>query len=413
MADLSMFSSSPPVSLEELMESCHSLQSTWCIGVVLCLLSSFAGALGDNIVRLSFLKERGRSVYCSTRSLHQRPLWLIGTLLTVIVNPVLTLLALKLAAASIVLPFAGMHIFWNVILVGYLLREELLGVDIIGSLCIIFGIVVVIAYGAHQLPSYTLASLTGMASHSAFTVYLLVSSLVVICFMFAIATPVHRGLAWLFMASRVQDCVTGGLLSGSSFVSAQRGTDSARLSPGLSAQGLTRPPLWLQRLSVSALSGIFGGLGNLSAKAAIEVVSSEGFAMCIRTWGFYVCCTSTLVLCGLQLVYLNLALSRYEAKYVVPMVNATLIASGSVGGILLFQEYAHMSLSSIAAFSCGACLVVLGIIILAMSSSKAASKASPPEFMAQRMLDLDATDDERRGLNCEPSFPKSRMCVRL
>ncbi|KAF4640369.1 hypothetical protein TGRH88_042950 [Toxoplasma gondii] len=72
-----------------------------------------------------------------------------------------------------------------------------------------------------------------------------------------------------------------------------------------------------------------------------------------------------------------------------------------------------MSLSSIAAFSCGACLVVLGIIILAMSSSKAASKASPPEFMAQRMLDLDATDDERRGLNCEPSFPKSRMCMRL
>ncbi|KEP67273.1 UNVERIFIED_CONTAM: hypothetical protein HHA_212200 [Hammondia hammondi] len=412
MADLSMFSSSPPVSLEQLMESYHSLQSTWCIGVVLCLLSSFAGALGDNIVRLSFLKERGRSVYCSTRSLYQRPLWLIGTLLTVIVNPVLTLLALKLAAASIVLPFAGMHIFWNVILVGYLLREELLGVDIIGSLCIIVGIVVVITYGAHQLPPYTLASLTGMASHSAFTVYLLVSSLVVICLMFAIATPVHRGLAWLFMAYRGQDCVRAGLLAGNSFVSAQRGTE-ATVSPGHSAQGRACPPLWLQRLSVSALSGILGGLGNLSAKAAIEVVSSEGFAMCIRTWGFYVCCTSTLVLCGLQLIYLNLALSRYEAKYVVPMVNATLIASGSVGGILLFQEYAHMSLSSIAAFSCGACLVVLGIIILAMSSSKAASKATPPEYMTQRMLEIDATDDERRGLNCETSFPKSRMCVRL
>ncbi|CBZ54488.1 conserved hypothetical protein [Neospora caninum Liverpool] len=264
------FTHSPPMSLEQLIGSCHSLQSTWCIGVVLCLLSSFAGALGDNIVRLSFLKERGRSVYKSTRSLHQRPLWLLGTFLAVVVNPVLTLMALKLAAASVVLPFGGMHIFWNVILVGYLLREKLLAADVVGSMCILFGIVVAIAYGAHELPPYTIASLTAMASQPAFSIYLMVTFFVVTAMMLAVATPVHKGLARLFPPFLGQDC---------SSPPGQPVTDTSMLLPYFAVAEQAGPPFRLRRLCVSALSGILGGLGNLSAKAAIEVVSSEGIAV--------------------------------------------------------------------------------------------------------------------------------------
>lgn len=89
--------------------------------------------------------------------------------------------------------------------------------------------------------------------------------------------------------------------------------------------------------------------------------------------------------------------ARYEAKYVVPMVNATLIASGSVGGILLFEEYAHMPNTSIYAFASGSFLVVMGILILTTAASGAVSKAAQPEYIAKRIRELgcDGTEDER------------------
>lgn len=94
---------------------------------------------------------------------------------------------------------------------------------------------------------------------------------------------------------------------------------------------------------------------------------------------------------------LPLLLFRYEAKYVVPMVNATLIASGSVGGILLFEEYAHMASTSIYAFACGSFLVVMGILVLTTAASGAVSKAAQPEYIAKRIRELgcDGTEDER------------------
>ncbi|PFH35861.1 hypothetical protein BESB_055120 [Besnoitia besnoiti] len=393
---------SPHALVQYLVESCHSLHSTWYIGVILSIVSSFAGALGDNIVRLSYVKERGRGN--TTRSLHQRPLWLLGTFLTVIVNPVLTIMALKFAAASIVLPFGGMHIFWNVILVGYLLREKLLPSDIIGSMCILFGIVIVIAYGAHEVPPYTLTSLSAMIAQPAFSVYLLA---VFVCLAYCTLTsPIHTAACFVLSSLR-EDGGARSVWSDYAFSTGKGTTDSLRLLP-TSAGPVTEPPLWLQRLTVSALSGVFGGLGNLSAKALIEILSSEGLAVCLQRYGFYLCCLATVLFCGSQLFYLNLALSRHEAKYVVPMVNSTLIASGSLGGILLFQEYANMSVPSIAAFSGGACSVVLGIMILAASSYSAVSKATQPEYVAQRMKELDGTDDERIALNAasQCSIPK-------
>lgn len=79
-----------------------------------------------------------------------------------------------------------------------------------------------------------------------------------------------------------------------------------------STTGTTRvePPYWLQGFTVSSLSGVFGGLGNLSAKALIEIIGSEGIFNCLYRYEFFLSVTLTAVLCGFQLFFLNVALYR-------------------------------------------------------------------------------------------------------
>lgn len=69
-------------------------------------------------------------------------------------------------------------------------------------------------------------------------------------------------------------------------------------------------PYWLQGFTVSSLSGVFGGLGNLSAKALIEIIGSEGIYNCLRRYEFFLSLALTAFLCGLQLFFLNVALYR-------------------------------------------------------------------------------------------------------
>ncbi|PHJ17015.1 magnesium transporter nipa [Cystoisospora suis] len=481
--------SSSEILVEYLRLGYESLHSSWYIGVILGLISSFAGAMGDNLVRLSFVREQhGRAgagsrglgsggrdtnenslgsdngsskrhrsrmeagdeeqsnrIRKSARSLFRRPLWLLGTFLTVVINPLLTVLALKFAAASIVLPFGGMHIFWNVILVGYLLQEKLLPSDFLGSACILSGITLVIAYGAHDLPPYTISSLKLLITRPVFLGYVAIVFMYIVYCM--LVTPPFSSLpAWRSSSSsssashlgqeqerpvnkhtaRTPFCTGGRNAAGlglddfltdeTVYSSTEEGRGGGRtrrrlllLSSGGSRIGA---PYWLQGFTVSSLSGVFGGLGNLSAKALIEIIGSEGIYNCLRRYEFFLSLALTAFLCGLQLFFLNVALYRYEAKYVVPMVNATLIASGSVGGILLFEEYAHMANTSIYAFGCGSFLVVMGILVLTTAASGAVSKAAQPEYIAKRIRELgcDGTEDERKHLSSSFTPPLPGEC---
>lgn len=69
-------------------------------------------------------------------------------------------------------------------------------------------------------------------------------------------------------------------------------------------------PLWAQRLSVTTLSGTFGAGSNLCVKAVLEMLGTEGLWQCLTRLPFYITGVATVVLCALQLLYLNLALFR-------------------------------------------------------------------------------------------------------
>ncbi|KAF8820967.1 hypothetical protein IE077_002609 [Cardiosporidium cionae] len=307
------------------------IHSTWYIGVFCALVASFVGALGDNIVRLSFLREEKRQRKIA-RPYYKRPLWVFGEFLTIICNPALTLAALKFAAASIVVPFGGLHIFWNVCLCGYLLRERLSRAEIIGSIVILFGILLVVFFGTHEIPDYTVDRLISLLKQPMFIFY-------------SVAAIFSIAFCWYFGDVEVVGTINDMLYSHA------HPQQHATLHPGIA------------RFCIAALSGITGGNGNLFAKAVVEAIHADGGSVLYR-YEFYLMALFVIILCFLQALCLTIALGRYEAKFVVPMVNACLVASGSTGGILLFQEYGDLKEFDVLFFSIGVSSVIGGIFIL-------------------------------------------------
>eukprot|EP01068_Selenidium_serpulae_P013808 Selendium_serpulae@DN6012_c0_g1_i2.p1 len=85
----------------------------WLIGVTITIVGSFLGALGDILVRLSFTREDKKDE-ALRRPLIKRPLWLSGMFCSVVLDGVMTIVALNFTSAAIVTPFAGLHIFWKI-----------------------------------------------------------------------------------------------------------------------------------------------------------------------------------------------------------------------------------------------------------------------------------------------------------
>lgn len=56
------------------------------------------------------------------RPLYLRPLWVLGTCFGTAINSLLSIISLDFASAAVVTPFAGLHIFWNVILSRFVLQ---------------------------------------------------------------------------------------------------------------------------------------------------------------------------------------------------------------------------------------------------------------------------------------------------
>ncbi|ESS33780.1 magnesium transporter NIPA [Toxoplasma gondii MAS] len=349
MADIpggSLRAASAAVSSESVsalaVDTDTDLSALWPVGVCVIIVGSFAGAAGDILIRRSFLRMGG---CLRLGSVVKNPGWVWGMLLTAVLDPISTFVALLFAPATIVAPFAGMHIFWGCVLAVVCLKERMRVWDVAGAALIILGITLIVIFsGKEQV----------ISSVSDFATYL----------------PLPGAIAYM--------CVTSAVSVVASLLSADRVI--ARLFPPSQHPGRG---MVVQRIALSSASGIVGGATNIGAKAL--VIALAGFLAhpreTLASWSTYLIVFIAAFLGLFQLYYLNMALRKYEASYVVPMINSFLIASGSVGGILILQEHPD----NWAAFFCGLSLVVCGVFVL--SGSKAAgpggsSGASGPRMQA-------------------------------
>ena len=88
----------------------HTVTDQWHLGILLILMASFLGALGDNLVRFSHVQA---TTHPTTKN---NFIWLVGMLCTVVLNTVFTMWAFAYADSSLIVPFAGTHVIFAVLL---------------------------------------------------------------------------------------------------------------------------------------------------------------------------------------------------------------------------------------------------------------------------------------------------------
>ncbi|CBZ51151.1 conserved hypothetical protein [Neospora caninum Liverpool] len=132
-----------------------SKNNLWWAGIICAAVAALAGALGDCILRYSFVKGRESQERAPTDTakhslpppLHMRPLWILGMFLSVILNPFLTLVSYRFAAVSVVSMFGGLHTLGSLVFARILLSEKLGWRDVVGGLLIVSGITEVVIFG--------------------------------------------------------------------------------------------------------------------------------------------------------------------------------------------------------------------------------------------------------------------------
>eukprot|EP00922_Rhytidocystis_sp_ex-Travisia-forbesii_P016767 GHVS01025052.1.p1 GENE.GHVS01025052.1~~GHVS01025052.1.p1 ORF type:complete len:834 (-),score=183.14 GHVS01025052.1:204-2705(-) len=144
-------------------------------------------------------------------------------------------------------------------------------------------------------------------------------------------------------------------------------------------------------------TGLFGAMGNIMAKSVIEVVSNTtstttsgggavGTVGVLHYGWFYFILAIAIGMSILQLIFLNLALSRHSVLFVVPLVNAVLIVGGSIGGGLLFREFHLMEPPQQLLFWLGVGGVVAGMLLLADKTTNTADWS---------LADTEGAEDQR------------------
>lgn len=271
-------------------------QKLWPVGLAVAFIGSISGAVGDNMVRLDYMEA---GPHLSLQQMFRRWKWLFGMFLTTVVDVLCVLVALAMAPATIITPFAGVHVFWNIFLAKFWLREEVGLWEIIGSSVIIIGVVLIVVFAGKSL---NLSSLQFLPAY--------------------LSTP--QAIAYLtFMFFAVLWCIVLATNTGATHLLPSR----------------IRHPA--QRLAVAATSGLLAGNTNIAAKVLmiVGVQLYAGDTSVLFDYWTYLVVIVTVVLAVSQLIYLNLGLRRYEAIYVVPTVNSCLIGSGNVGAVLILKEY--------------------------------------------------------------------------
>ncbi|OII76785.1 hypothetical protein cand_024620 [Cryptosporidium andersoni] len=155
----------------------------WIIGIIYAILASIFGALGDVLVRLSFIKEKNFPEQ-ERRPLYLRPIWIIGIFSAVILNVILSFASLRYASANIITPFAGLHIFWAFLFGQILLKENINKFHIYGAICVIFGLILVLLFGIHDIQEFNIFQLIYMYSQPSFIFCSITSSILLVIFIY-------------------------------------------------------------------------------------------------------------------------------------------------------------------------------------------------------------------------------------
>lgn len=293
----------------------------WYYGVLLSLLASFVGGLGDNFVRYAHTRKRDAAKLANTGA------WLLGLFLTVVGNTVLTIWSLAYADASLIVPFAASHVIFTVVLAIFINDERLNCKGWWSIFLILAGTVFVVVEANKSSVDYDLDTIVEFFLKPAFLgvclVYFLVSAVCLFVFV--------------------------------------RGADV-----GVSEN--------VRALCASIAAGLFGAFGSVMAKAVVEVFKQAnrvGWAPLLGRQAMWGILAFAITVAVSQVFIYNAALKQYDASVVMPMVLATLTLFGTFLGAIFFVEFQRWSTVSLVFLPSGVVVASVGVVMLAFTAPMA------------------------------------------
>ncbi|GBG29333.1 Hypothetical Protein FCC1311_055552 [Hondaea fermentalgiana] len=220
-------------------------------------------------------------------------------------------------AMSLTIPFAGLHICFNIGFARILNHEEFTSRQVGFTFIILVGVTVVLVSGNHDTVSFTVKELEDLFREVPFIV---TTSIILLAMM--VLAPIA-----FFHSDARAECLCSSALVG----------------------------------TVGSCTQVFAKTMAESFDEAVETHSSSIFDSFVPSVAIVV--TS---LCALaQLTMLNVALSRFNAFVVVPIVNATMIVLGSLYAAIFFKEFHRFDLESKILMPVGILTTAVGVALLA------------------------------------------------
>jgi len=307
----------------------HSSTPTWWIGGLLALFAALSGALGDNLVRWAYAHAAARAAASSSKEKEccaafagaSWPVWVLGTFCTTVLNSAGVIFAFSFAQASMIIPFAALHIFFGVIFAQLINGERFTPTRALACAFIVVGVAVVLLFAGKFSPHYSVDELIDNYAEP----------------------PMVLSTALIVVAIAV--------LGGGYYTTERAKGDVKRARD--------------RRICISCLCGALGGLSNVLAKTTVEIFKSWSRSEPVWTmWGTYLVVSLTALTLVLQLVALNQALREFEATVVISTVNATLSITGTAEGAIYFKEYVNWGWGTWIFLPAGVVLSVIGIFLV-------------------------------------------------
>ena len=334
----------------------------WWIGAVLAVIGSVGSNLGINIQKYSFLQNSKRPI-SAQRPYTRQPGWALG-LGMVILGSLCDFAALALAAQSIVAPIGSVTLVANMVFAQWWLKETLSRRDMIGTVLIIAGSVLTVAFGDHSDPEYNLADFRHFFGFTSSIIYAL--AILAFCAtlygLLLFLRPMKKRIVEINKSYETidEDAVRQALIANNAELAAV----TKRYQPWEKVH-----PFFL-----CALSGALGAQSVMFGKMVSELISTtlQGDNQLFSPFP-YVFLVSMLFFIFSQIHFLALALAYFDALYCVPIFQCFFILISTVGGATFFQEFSNFSTVQAIIFPLGILVTLVGVFLLAQRDSSAVS----------------------------------------
>ncbi|ETV95553.1 hypothetical protein H310_10995 [Aphanomyces invadans] len=297
------------------------------VGITICLVGSTVSNFGLNIQKYSFMLQQHLPDH-ERKPYNTQWRWWLG-FFGVGLGSVADFAALSFAAQSIIMPIGAFTLVCNIFFAHYWLKEKLTRNDLIGTILICIGAVVVTIYGSHENIEYTLETLINLYYRWDMLVYLLVILAVV----------------WTLI----------GMLKKAEFVLKKKGPTSNEYKAVLKMHPLT----------YAGLAGVFGAQSVMFAKSTGELLKqslkgSNQFDKFLT----YVIIAALVLTISLETHCLSLGLKYFDALYIVPVFQCFFITFSVIGGAVYFEEFKHFTTTQWIVFPLGVLITIAGVVVL-------------------------------------------------